>query len=71
MRFILIAILLSGCARSMCEISIDNLQPAPKIPKVINIEIGTLIKADGGGQTLLRNYSTMSHEISAIIESCR
>lgn len=71
MRILFIFLLLTGCARNSCEISIYNLQAAPKIPKVINIEIDQLIKADDGGVALLKNYTTMSHQISAIKQDCQ
>lgn len=72
MRYIFACLLLlTGCARTACEISIDTLQPAEKIPKVANIKIDELILADDGGSILLKNYSTMSHQIAAIKESCK
>ncbi len=69
--FIVLALLLTGCARSACEISIETLKPAEKIPKVANIKIDELILADDGGSILLKNYSVMSHQIAAIKESCK
>ena len=72
MKYILLnCLLLTGCARTACELSLDNLQPVPKIPKVINIQIDETIKADDGGILLLKNYSNTSHQVSAIKESCK
>jgi hypothetical protein len=71
MKYILICLLLTGCARNACEISLDNLQELPKIPKVINIQIDETIKADDGGILLLKNYTSTSHQVSAIKESCK
>lgn len=66
-----IVVLLSGCARNQCEIAIDSLQPVQKIPKVANIEIGDSIMADDGGNTMLKNYVTMSTELNNVITNCQ
>jgi len=66
-----IIVLLSGCARSQCELAIDNLQPAAKIPKSANIEIADNIMADDGGNILLKNYVNMSHQVNAIVDACQ
>lgn len=71
MKPILLCLLLTSCARTPCQISIDNLQPLPKIPKTINIQINDLIKADDGGVQLLKSYTNASHQVSAIKESCK
>lgn len=67
---ILIMLLMTGCARNACELSVDNLQLAPKIPKAANIEIGDSIMADDGGHEFLKNYVTMSKQVNSIKENC-
>lgn len=64
-------LLLVGCTRNQCEITLDSLQPVQKIPKVANIEIGDKILADDGGNIMLKNYVTMSNEINSVIENCK
>lgn len=64
-------IIITGCARSSCQIAIDNLQPAAKIPKQANIEIAERILADDGGNVILKSYVTMSHQINDIISECQ
>lgn len=64
-------LLLTGCARSACELAIDNLQPAPKIPKQASIEVTEKIVADDGGYIMLKGYIAMSKQISAVIDSCK
>jgi len=72
MKYILIlCVLLSGCARNTCQIAIDNLQPLPKIPKDINIQLEEgSFKADNGGVALLQNYAKTSRAVTALKESC-
>ncbi len=64
-------LLLVGCTRNQCEITLDSLQPVQKIPKVANIEIGDKILADDGGNIMLKNYVTMSNELNSVIENCK
>lgn len=71
MKYIIIlCVLLTGCARTECELSINNLQPMERIPKVANIAIGDTIQADDGGIVLLKGYSRASKQIDAIKQSC-
>ena len=62
---------LTGCARTECELSIDNLQPMERIPKKANVSIDEMIQADDGGVILLKSYSRASKQIDAIKESCK
>ena len=72
MKYIIpMLLILTGCARSACELAIDNLQPVPKIPKQASIEISDQIMADEGGNTLLKNYVLLSNQQSSIIDSCQ
>jgi hypothetical protein len=71
MRFILLSILLAGCAKSQCELSIENLQPVNKIPKEAKINISDKILADDGGHIMLKNYVIMSNQIDSIIDNCK
>lgn len=64
-------LLLAGCTRTACELSIDSLVPVQKIPKVASIEISDKILADEGGNTLLKNYVIMSNELNSVIDSCQ
>jgi len=68
---LLSAVLFSGCSRTACELAIDSLQPAAKIPKTATIEIADQIRADDGGNTILKNYVIMSKQQSEIIDACQ
>jgi hypothetical protein len=68
---ILTTLLLTGCTRNACQIAVDQMQPAYKIPKTVNIKIGDSIKVDSGGQELLTNYVKMSNQVNSLVESCR
>ena len=68
---VILSLLLTGCTRTTCQIAVDQMQPAVKIPKIAVLEIGDTISADEGGQELLTNYVKMSNQVNSLIESCR
>jgi hypothetical protein len=64
-------LLLSGCARNACQIAVDNMTPAPKIPHKVTIEIDKTVVADDGGQEFLKNYVKLSTQVNSLVESCK
>jgi len=71
MKYTILLIFLTGCASNTCELSLEQLRPAEKIPKIVNIQIDDVYKTDTGGVTLIHNYSVMKHQIDAVIRDCR